>query len=341
MPVPGELPDGRVPVSVLTGFLGSGKTTLLKRLLRSPDMSDTAVVINEFGEIGIDDLLVTEIANELFLLESGCVCCQVMGDLVDALKNLIARREEGEIPRFSRILLETTGLADPAPVLKTLIDDPALGILVAPGVVIATVDGVLGLKQIEEHPETVRQVVLADRLVITKPDLASPSELDLLEARLRDFNPAVRVFVASFGEVSADELLAPGALQSDGRDPREVLVEAQAFLASIASPRHSEGVSTFSVEREAPVNFAALGRFLRETSTELSGKLLRVKGIVNALRREKPLVIQGVGGVLYPITFLEKWPDGPRKTRLVMIVWQMSDAEVARLKNDLVAALQS
>lgn len=335
MTVLGELPDGRVPVSVLTGFLGSGKTTLLKRLLKSPDMAGTAIVINEFGEIGIDDLLVTEIRDELLLLESGCICCQVMGDLVDALKNLVARREDGEIPYFSRILLETTGLADPAPVIKTLMDDPALGILVVPGVVVTTVDGVLGLSQLSAHPETTRQAVLADRFVITKPDLVPDGGLDPLVSRLRGLNPEARIFVSAFGDVPACDLLAPGVLQVEGREARDVLVEAEAFLASSDVPVHSEEVSTFSAEAERPVNFASLGRWLRETATDLGPRLLRVKGVVHAMRRDRPLVIQGVGGALYPIATLDAWPEGPRRTRLTVIVWQVAPVEVARMKSGL------
>ncbi len=341
MAILGELPDGRVPVSILTGFLGSGKTTLLKRLLRHPDMSDTAVMINEFGEVGIDDLLVTEIRDELLLLESGCVCCQVMGDLVDSLKNMIAKREDGDIPRFSRVLLETTGLADPVPVVKTLIDDPALGILVVPGVVVTTVDAVAGFRQLDEHPESVRQAGLADRIVITKVDLAEAKNTESLASRLRSLNRDAQVFESIQGGVSPLELMAPGPTQTEALGVRDAPLVLGKWLAGQAATgaHHSEGIRSFSVTLDEPVELSRAVRWLREVTADLGDRILRIKGVLNAARRPNPVVVQSVGNVLYPMESLAAWPCADRRSRLVFITWKMTPSEVEALEREFRAVL--
>lgn len=209
----------RLPVSVLTGFLGSGKTTLLQHLLHHPDMARTAVVINEFGEVGLDHLLVSKASENMVLMDSGCVCCSIRGDLVDTLRDLFLKRVRGEIPEFERVIVETTGLADPAPIIHTLMTEPLLAARFRLDGVVATVDAVHGMGQLDDHPESVKQAAVADRIVLTKTDAALPTATLALCRRLNTINPAAPVIPAAFGQVDPATLFNAGLFNPETKTP--------------------------------------------------------------------------------------------------------------------------
>src|SRR6185369_3260808 len=230
----------RLPVSVITGFLGSGKTTLLKHLLRQPDMADTAVVINEFGEIGLDHLLVEEAREDTILMSSGCLCCSIRGDLIDTLRRLYKRRDRGEVPRFKRLVIETTGLADPAPILQTLIGDPLLSAFYRLDGVVTTVDAVNGMDQLDRQFESVKQAAVADRLILTKTDLAGEAQRKALEARLRTLNPAAPLLPVAHGAVAAEQLFNAGLYNPAEKSPDVGRWLREEAYAQAADSRHDD-----------------------------------------------------------------------------------------------------
>lgn len=312
-----------IPVFVLTGFLGSGKTTLLKSLLAHPDMQDTAVIVNEFGEVGLDHLLVREVTDEIVLLGSGCLCCTVRDDLVSTLRELQAMRETGAIPAFSRVVIETTGLADPAPILQTLLHDRGVNAYYALAGLVATADALFGARELDEHEEAVKQVALADRLVLTKTDLAPAPQTHTLRARLHALNPAVRLL-----ESAPDSLPGPALLFELGgveRDPSAVRawINAEAFPhgqhAREEPHRHDERIATFCLRIARPLSWAVVLEWLELLLASRGECLLRIKGLMNVAGRSGPIVIQGVQHMLYPPSELAAWPDADQSTRLVFI----------------------
>jgi G3E family GTPase len=290
--------DGKLPVALVTGFLGSGKTTLIASLLGHPGMGETAVIVNELGEIGIDHHLLRRVDERTVLLKTGCVCCSLRGDLADELRDLLGRRERGEIPRFRRVVVETTGLADPAPILYTLVSEPVVKHHFRLERVIATVDAVHGLRA----PESVKQAVAADRLVVTKSDLAEAGEL---ERRLRRLNPTAEILEASFGEVD------PGALFGGSeRDLRDVAAHDFAH--------HHDGIRACSLVFEEELDWIAFGIWLTMLLQSRGEDVLRVKGLLN-VGGSGPLVLNGVQHVIHPPVHLDEWPDEDRRSRLVFI----------------------
>jgi G3E family GTPase len=314
-----------IPVSVLTGFLGSGKTTLLARLLRDPALARTAVIVNEFGEIGLDHLLVEAADEEIVLLDSGCVCCSVRGDLVRTAGSLLARRAAGAIAPFERIVIETTGLADPAPILQALMTDPAIAEALVLESVIATVDAAAGAATLDAHPESVKQAAIADRIVITKTDLADPAASGLTE-RLRVLNPAAPMLTAAHGAVDASRLFGGGMGDVRGSAVRRWLA-AEAVPHDPADHGHDHadgrrdgGVRSFCLRRKTPLHAVTLTLFLQALAEHCGARLLRLKGLVDVLESPgRPAVIHGVQHVFHPPAWLDAWPDEDRTTRIVVI----------------------
>ena len=302
-------------INVLTGFLGSGKTTLLQRVLANEDMGETALLINEFGEVGIDNLLVQEIAPNTVLLPSGCVCCSVRGDLKQALIDLHDKRSRGEIPTFRRVLLETTGLADPAPILATLQRDPQLRGRYHVGLMVTVVDALHASLQERIHPEWLGQVTAADRLLVSKADLVSAAMLDQLLEHLQTLNPSASIGLAST-VVEGDEQLLGEGLKS--LEPDEEVAKWHLF-APAKQPQHG-GAQGGALEYDGPLDWLAFGVWLSMLLRCHGERILRVKGILNVIDSEQPIVIHGVQHCLHSPVHLSSWPDGMRRSRLVIIV---------------------
>jgi len=296
----------RLPVTVVTGFLGAGKTTLVRHFLTTPHGRGTAVVINEYGAAGIDDVLVRGTADEVALIGNGCVCCTTRSDLEVALRRLVAERERGQVPPFERVVIETSGLADPAPILQTFATDRALGGEFFLEVVVAVVDAVGGLRTLEESVEARKQVILADRLVVTKTDLAGAAALEPLAARLRALNPHAPIVTA------VDGVLDPHCLTEAVSGERR----QQGF---VAEAEHSDGIASFVLTEEQPVVFDAFAGAM-ETLIALRGPdLLRVKGFLNVAGCRGPVLVQCVQHLTHPPVELAAWPDADRTSRLVFI----------------------
>ena len=319
-----------IPVAVLTGFLGSGKTTLLGRLLQHPDFARTAVIINEFGEVGLDHDLV-EASEESFVeLRTGCLCCAVRGDLALTLEDLLRRRDAGTVPPFERIAIETSGLADPAPILHTLMSDAGLAKRLALAGVVATVDTINGLATLERYPQSVKQVALADRLILTKSDLAQ-AQCANLAARLAALNPTAKRLQASFGAVDPAHLFDmahPASLRA--RDlPAWLGLDGHGEAPAAG---HHPQISCFAILRDVPVKAVALTLFLEALAEHCGADLLRLKGILNiAENPDRPAVIHGVQHVFHPPVWLDRWPSGDRCSRLVCIGRDIQQAWIEAL----------
>lgn len=290
---------GQTPVSILTGFLGSGKTTLLARLLAHPAMGETAVLVNELGEVGIDHHLLRRVDERTVLLASGCVCCTMRGDVADELRDLLSRRDRGEIPQFERVVVETTGIADPAPILYTLLSEPVVRHHFEVEAVVTTVDGIHGLRQ----RESVKQAAVADTLVVTKTDVAEPRSLDRLERELSRLNPLAPVLRISFGDVDP-RILLRGA----ERDPRDLDLAGG----------HADDTGAFALFLDEEVDWTAFGIWLTMLLAARGEDVLRVKGFLN-VGGAGPLLVNGVQHVVHPPVHLDAWPDDDRRSRLVFV----------------------
>jgi G3E family GTPase len=330
------------PVTVLTGFLGSGKTTTLARLLKTPEFAGTVAIINEFGEIGLDHLLIETSEERFALLDNGCVCCTVRDDLIETLLRLVARAATRELPDFRRVVLETTGLADPAPILHALMAEPRLVEAYRIDGVLATVDAVNGLVTLNAHREAVKQVALADCLLVTKTDLVGGEALSLLLSKLSALNPTATLILSREGDAPATSLIGV-ALEASHERPAEIIdwfesagsaAEPRRFHAgphdaSCDGPccsdprhgvRHGEGISTFSIVIDHPVEWGAFRQWLEYLAMLRGEDLLRFKGLINIVERpDTPIVVHGVQHVFHPPRDLTAWPGADRRTRLVFI----------------------
>jgi G3E family GTPase len=338
-------PAEPIPLTVLTGFLGAGKTSLLNRLVTAPALAETAVIINEFGEIGLDHLLVKPIREGVVLLQSGCLCCTLRGDLVDALEQLLRDLDNGRAV-FRRVVLETTGLADPVPVLQTTMAHPYLVMRYRLDGVIAVVDAVNGAATLDEHVEAVKQVAVADRIVLTKTDLLTTPEqrrcLDALAVRLRRLNPAAPILDAAANEASPERLLACGLF-----DPARKIPDVKRWLAADAYAeadddhehdhhhdvnRHDDRIRAFSFATDTAIPAAMFDLFLELMRSVHGPNLLRLKGIVKlAETPTSPVVIHGVQYIFHPAVRLPRWPDGDERTRIVLITRDLDPGVVKRL----------
>ncbi|MBL8670897.1 MAG: GTP-binding protein [Alphaproteobacteria bacterium] len=325
-----------LPVSVITGFLGSGKTTLLRQLLRQPAAADTAVVINEFGEVGLDHLLVERVDGETVVLQSGCICCTIRSDLETTLRSLLARRDAGTVPPFRRIAIETTGLADPAPILQLLLHNPLVAQFLRLDAAIATVDAVHAERHCAEMPEASKQVAVADRLILTKTDIVAPEAADRAEALLRALNPAAPIFRVVHGEIAGDHLFDAGPFDPSGKgEAVRAWLSADAYAATSHRShahdrsRHGTDIRAVALTADRPLDWLALQGWLARLRRDHGDKLLRAKGLASVAGEDGPLVLHGVHHVFHPPVALDRWPDADRRTRLVLIVKDLDPAEAA------------
>ena len=331
-------PANLLPLNIVTGFLGSGKTTLLQRLLAAKEFSDTAVLVNEFGEIGLDHHLLRRLDEDVVLLQSGCLCCTIRGDLSAALREFFSRRERGELPPFRRVVIETTGLADPTPIISTVMSDPVLRHHFRLGTVIATVDGVNGGLHLDRQPESVKQAAVADRIIITKADLAETAGVAALRRRLAALNPTAPIALAPRELPDPTRLLA-----QDAYDPGTKSAEVRGWFAATEADatglaphhhhdvnRHDAEISAFCLVFDAPLDWTAFGIWLSMLLHDRGEDVLRVKGLLNVVGSPVPVVVHGVQHLVHPPVHLERWPDGDRRSRLIFITRRLDREPVER-----------
>jgi G3E family GTPase len=333
-----------IPVNVLTGFLGSGKTTLLQRLLSAPDMNRTVVLINEFGEIGLDHLLVRHVQESVVLLQNGCICCTIRDDLKTALRDLLGRRDRLEIPEFDRVVIETTGLADPAPILHTLLGEPVIRHHFRLANVIATVDAVNAPLHLRNNPEGFKQVAAADRLVITKTDIADPAQAVAVREIIGSLNPSAEVFDACLDSFEPQRLLAfqPLDLAASKAQMRLRIGEDPAPKVSgdhfRELRRHTERVSSLSLALDEPLDWTAFGIWLSMLLNRHGNDVLRVKGILQVQGSPAPVFINAVQHIVHPPQHLDQWPTDDHRSRIVFIT---RDIDHGRLRRSLQAFCRS
>jgi G3E family GTPase len=311
----------RVPVIVITGFLGAGKTTLLKRFLGTPEGAGTAVVINEFGATGIDDALIRASADETVLLGNGCLCCITRSDLQQTLRRMLMERDRGEIPDFRRVVIETSGLADPSPILQTFATDRALGEVFHVEVVLTLVDAENGLDTLGWSSEARKQVILADRLVVTKSDIARGAA-EALTLQLRKLNAGAEILKAVNGEID------PARLTEGTGDQRN---------AFVAEAEHSDGISSFVLNETSPMKWTVFSRAMETLLTLRGTDVLRVKGFLDVEGCKGPVLVQFVQHLSPPPVELETWPDGDRASRVVFITRHIPEKQI----RDLFAAVKA
>jgi G3E family GTPase len=338
----GNASTQKIPISLLTGFLGSGKTTVLNYLLRQPAMANVMVIINEFGEIGLDHELVESATDDLVLLQSGCLCCTIRGDLIETLRSLYGKRSRGEIPPFDRVMIETTGLADPAPILQAIMTDVQVMSRFQLDGVISTVDAVAGNATLDRHIEAVKQAAVADRILLTKTDLVQGDECQTVERRLRALNLAAPIHRIRDGEIDPSLLFDIGLF-----NPATKSLDVQRWLqeekytqshndhnhhsddqhghAANDVNRHDDHIRAISLIVDEPIPGEVLDNWLTSLLQFRGPDLLRFKGIVSVAGMPGPIVLHGVQHAIYPPVVLKTWPSEDRRTRMVFITYDIDE----------------
>ena len=324
----------QIPVTVITGFLGSGKTTLLSSILKKKEMQKTAVIINEFGEIGLDHALIEHTDENIVELQSGCICCTIQGDLNKTLIDLFDKMMNGKVSSFNRILIETTGLANPVPIIHTLMSSIELIRIYSLDGVITVVDSINGEKTLDLHEESLKQLALAEKIILSKTDIVDKDDIKSLVYRIKDINPVSQIIFSKFGNIPLEEIFGLGAY-----DPYKKSADVKNWLAAEKYKdkkhhhhhdvnRHNENIRAFSMMSENPVNMIALSFFRDMITAALGANLLRMKGIVNIAGEERPAVIHGVQHIFHPVQWLETWPDNDRRTKLVFITQNIKKEQI-------------
>ena len=341
----------KIWVTLITGFLGSGKTTLLNTLLEHPAMSQAAIIVNEFGEIGLDYDLVERSDENVIQLANGCLCCSVKSDLIDTFRDLYIQRNAGTIPFFDRVIIETTGIADPAPVLQIILTNPMVFNHFALDGVVTTVDTVNGISSLDRFPECVKQAAIADRLIISKIDLSeNDKDISDLKNRLRLLNPAAKIIATTTQDANPSDLFGTGIFDPETKaldfdnwlntdsyenqlpleqikpNSKEPDTEAMEYYKEhshtpeLPEHHHDPNINSFVIVKDKPISLKVLSMFLEGLTKEAGPDLLRVKGIINVLERpDQPAVIQGAQQIFHSIDWMEKWPSEDKRTRIVFI----------------------
>jgi G3E family GTPase len=314
-----ELYPDFTPITLLTGFLGSGKTTLLKRILADPEFGDTAVIINEFGEVGLDHHLIEHVADDVVLLSSGCLCCVLKGELAAALRDLQSRRARGLVPPFRRVVVESSGLGDPYPVIATIKTDPVLRHHFRLATVLTTVDAVNGGETLDRHPESVRQAAVADTLILTKADLAHSPGITALIGRLENLNPAAPIVRACDAGIDLQALF-----EGSGDTPSWFKATAEPATTRLSgretAKNHGAGIRSFSITVDDPLDWTTFGIWLTMLIHRHGSRILRVKGILSIVDEANPVAVHGVQHLVHPPQHLRAWPGEDRRSKLIFIV---------------------
>ncbi len=319
-----------IPVNIITGFLGSGKTTLLKRLLRAPELANTAVLVNELGEVGLDHHLIEHAVESTVLLDNGCVCCAMRDDLLVSLRELLARRDRGEIPRFQRLIIETSGLSDPVPIAYTVLAEPVLQNHYRLGQVITVVDAINGEYTLTHHHESEKQVAIADRIVLSKLDLAQGPTSDVLTSCLRRLNPSVPIDTVDGFNLSGAELF------EDAHDAHGKYALAARWLEDAAhsalhpGQQHANDITHFALTFDEPLDWTAFGLWLSMLLNHHGASVLRVKGLLAVDGLEGPVLLNGVQHIVHPPAHLPTWPDEDTRSRIVFIAQGLDRQRIER-----------
>ncbi|MFN8593850.1 MAG: GTP-binding protein [Thermomicrobiales bacterium] len=314
-------PSGLIPIVVVSGFLGSGKTTLLRNLLRDPAVGEAAVIVNEFGEVGIDHHLARKTDTRTTLLRNGCICCSLRDDLAEALRDLISERDRGQISRLDRIIIETTGLADPAPILQTVVADPMLRNHFRVSRVVATLDALGGLTNIEQYGEALRQIAAADHVLVTKQDLATAAAVGALKARVAAINPTATIVDATFGRIDFALLT--------GNEPMSSVTDLRLQPAPATVHATAGRVESRCFVFTESLNWQMFGIWLTMLLHQYGDRILRMKGLLNIGDGHGPLLLEGVQHVIHAPRHLREWPDEDRHSRIVFIARDLDLNQVA------------